>query len=755
MTYLDTHVPTVDSLASLDSLTNSLRSRITSLNDQLLEIRSSRSESQFGAINAFPALFTQWLENPSCLEPANLPQLTSQFSTALSNLKAQFPNIDTDLPRLASLLHHQFFLIQSLISSSTSLQLAASLKRSATELVRYKLESQFDSALKILLEIQSSLDPQLRDLALPKNNPTSAKIAKKSLAFIDSDIRTPLQLHLSKKLTDITSAHNWPSATIPPSAYSQFIPIFTAFLNTDPANPESLQKLLGAKPKPLSAFTALASPIALRLKFHFSAQSPTNRPDKPEWIYTHFLAVLNAHIDFLLDCCSSPLKDSISFSQRNAVHEFISALLPTLRQILLALFDRVKASPQLLSHLIYESVLFDIALDEKYFYRPFNAPKWPGITGELLSANNDQNFKTWLHLESTSAMTRYEEFIQSKNAWEIDYDFVAIDETKPTQSAINLRDLVESLTTHYSSLASTKFRLRYFVAVQLALLDLFFERLKDSLTAFDAMSSRFSRAVGSVSAEDALLVKGSNGVLRLARIIGSLDYIIIALQQWSEQEFFLQLWDDISANTSLSKDFSDSSFNNTTLFDETIQSYSTLKLNAEKTLLNLLKNELSQAIKPYFKKNDWLQDQSLKTSPELMQALRTVSPLLDFLYRFYSPFAYNALIRQFASIVQSLLWQNIFTANTFSSAGAAQLKLDVEAILTSLRVGAQGSQMASIRKLEEAASLLAWPADGVPTFAQVSALLQQSDFAKVRKELDIVQLSDSEMESLVNRRVSV
>lgn len=815
--YLDSHISSFDTLlSSLDTVTASLRSASNQYNEELLSIQTTRSQSQQGAVNAFRALFTAWVQNSSnIVDPSRLDALESEFKKTVEELHTQFPQIETDLPRLTTLLNHEFTKIKNLIYSTTVLQSAKDVRDTAIQLKSIKLnnQQQYDMAFLLLQKVENEQAEKLRSLAKSNSKKTSSsttsKIAVKTLKYINSDMRYPLQQHLEKQLTSFFTKAKWPTSTIPTSLYAEFTELFVPYLNTEPKSPEILQSLIIPEsqkedlsyPLPLAAFSALVKPIDLRFRYHFDTpNSSTNRIDKPEWIYHHFLNIIDGHIDFLLDCLSETLKQSNNFQDRNGVHEFITALLPSIRRKALTLFDHIQTSPPLLSHLIYETVLFDNALKEKYIYQSFNSAsegkEWRGITGDILSLNNSGNFQIWLDVESASAFERYNEIIDSSDAWKIDYEFVSSDETKPTDSAINVRDLVESLTAHYASLASLKFRLRYFVAVQLGLLDRYYERLKESLSAFVSMTSRFSRAVGSVSADDAELVKGINGIERLSRIIGSLSYVIRALEQWGEEEFYLQLWEDITSRTkgnsgktndnvggiNAMEKFAagDSSvvFDNTTLFDETIESYTALRTQAENALINLLRTEFNGAMREYFKKNDWItvvtdaddppsSPESLETSGqrqavdspsisrELVSALRSTSVLLTFLYRFYSPLAYNKIIRQYMStVVEKYLWSNIINANTFSLLGAKQLQNDINAIVGALRMGQKASDVASVKKLEQATSLLASEAKGTElTISSLYVLVKRGDFDKIRESIEVFKLTDLEIEGLVNRRV--
>ena len=106
----------------------------------------------------------------------------------------------------------------------------------------------------------------------------------------------------------------------------------------------------------------------------------------------------------------------------------------------------------------------------------------------------------------------------------------------------------------------------------------------------------------------------------LFRIYGSADYVSNALEFWSEDLFFLELWEDVSklsSKKSLDKKVHDtiedvstanvpqSEEDEGTLFDETIASYTRLKVRAMHSIQSLLKKELQSSMKDYFRQTGW------------------------------------------------------------------------------------------------------------------------------------------------------
>lgn len=149
------------------------------------------------------------------------------------------------------------------------------------------------------------------------------------------------------------------------------------------------------------------------------------------------------------------------------------------------------------------------------------------------------------------ALSRYQEIVDAKDAGEIDYDSVEPGRSKPTRAAVRVNDLLESTTgefdlqrfaechltsliDRYRPLESFSQKLRFLIDIQLAIFDKFHTRLQSGVEAYVAATSAVVRAVQGTKGEDRASVEGVKGLERLCRIHGSSDYIVRALQDWSD-----------------------------------------------------------------------------------------------------------------------------------------------------------------------------------------------------------------------------
>lgn len=722
-----------------------------------MEAQKKNVAARKSAVDLLNSNLERWRADEDIVN--NIPQYQDEFKQLLTQLNQQFP-IKTPI---FSQLETAFSKLVKLAYSKNLLSYVSKIRDGAKLVEKHISAKDFEKALAVqngLLETEETLNQISLDdsKSIPVRN-----TALKTLYYFNKNIRGKLQAFLDIQFREFFESAEWPVKTLQPKFYPQFVLLFEKYLSTE-INPAILT-LSG----PLASFKILVEPIDLRFKYHFEGKAVTNRVDKPEWAFHHFLNIIDSHFGFLAGPVTEVLNKLELFADRNGVYEFITAFLPSIKSKMFSLFEEVSDSPNLLSHLVYETVLFDNALKEKYYYLPYGKKVWKGVAGELLS--NANWFQKWLAVETESATERYLEIETAPNAFEIDYDAVDPSETAPTISAVNLKDLLETITDHYSSLASVRFRLRYFLAVQVNLLDKYYARLVESMEAFDSMTSGFTRAVGGVSKEDMQLVTGINGLERLCRIYGSLNYISYFLEQWGDEEFFLQLWHDITT-LSGSKQTLDQTSKDAikavtqhavegTVFDETNTGYKELCNRVENSIVNLLKRELQHSMKEYFKKSDWAELTELETSEsavleagvsrQIAQPVKHIGTLFAFLERFFGVADYTRVRRRFTRELETYFWNYIIGANRFAAAGGAQLYRDVEALGASKRL----QQAARLLALPESSSASASEGD-VSASALYSAVVT-ADFERleaIKQQLGI-DLTLEDIRHLLDRRADL
>lgn len=904
---------------SLDSISSDLQEQHTTLNTQLYNDQQALLAQQKSSQDNFLKLINEWDSSLDQLDIQNVEQLENNFNTSLQEVQSHYPNSKiSEFDKLSDQFQH----LSKLIEYKHLIRIAETISKNSKHISQLNLSSELDwNKAKSILESLQPYDHELRSILTKIKNSSSQKTSIKSvetqlpvkiLNYLVENAYAPLCAHLNSKLEELMKEAKWPTAIVPKSLYEKFTSIFTEFLEILPEEPERLEYLLFyfsldesnsyerqqikerfKYPVPLLPFTTLIKPIDLRFKFHFEKSDiETNRPDKPEWYYHHCLNLIDVNLTFMFEALDPALKKSSKFNQRKAVNEFITTLLPMVRNKTLSLFDQISesidtaapsdlsllqddeeikitetrpsletltslkdknsyAAAQLLAHLVYETLVFDNSLKEKYYYYPFSysnssshGRSWRGLAGDLLSAHDYRNFKIWVNIEKLMAFQRYHEIVdESSTAFQIDYEYGTnntnqngganqlanfSNQVKPTESAIYLKDLIESVTDHYASLSSVRFRLKYFVTIQIGLLDKYYDRLSQSMDAFESLrklSSKALKATKNVSAaatsvaatagtaallkivgvnsipstgDESEMVKGINGLERLCRIYGSLSFIIKALKQWGEEEFYLQLLEDISS-LSGNGDQPDAESSNTgdsTLFDETIQSYTQLIERCQNDMLTLLKEEFKSAMKEYFK-NNWSSndDNDDNGTPEVSRSLLTFfkafSPYHNLLlslfgqrqtppqpntFRSSHSLEYTLFARKFSSqVVDWYLFNYVISSNRFNQLGGKQFKVDLQELYRVLQL----PHDSTYKKFNEMADFLSLPAkasnqapkkpvdeddDEVTvagnTYKSLEDVIktlhtthyENEGFEKIRKDLKLNYLTNSHIETLINRR---
>jgi len=318
--------------------------------------------------------------------------------------------------------------------------------------------------------------------------------------------------------------------------------------------------------------------------------------------------------------------------------EFTLLLLPLLERKLRRTIPPLISHPPVLAHTIYEALVFDSALREEGFdivgtttaTRSSDGgtkSKWEGISEVILG--REDWFEAWLEGERQFAMDQYMDIISSSDAWLMTEDspddaIVAERDLRPTNSARRLKALVEQITDRYSPLPKFLHRTRFFVSVQLPILEAYHSRISSSLDAFETLSSSLLRAVpgalGSVgvssesmgrAGDPQRLTSGVEGVQRLCKALVSARYISAACAAWGEELFFLELWAEMNHQASLrsrvqdvatlpSPSGSETDEIEGTIFETLVSQYEKLAERAEEMIIHTICGEVEAGLKAHF-----------------------------------------------------------------------------------------------------------------------------------------------------------
>ena len=563
------------------------------------------------------------------------------------------------------------------------------------------------------------------------------------------DVRQTIEGSFSADLEKTLEKMNWPRAkttTVPIALRPQWTENFARLLNLQRQDLDDRETNTGSRasdtdPPVLLPIEVMVRPVEKRFTYHFSGDKNTNRLDKPEYFLSHVTDIISEHSGFL-DNALQPILvhhfrgSDLAFTPAyiDATTAFVSGLLPMIQRKLRSVANQVSSQPQLLSHLVHEVMSFDTTLQESFAYSPASPSiPWRGLAHFLLDTCG--YFDQWLSAEREFALSRYQAIIDTPDSKELDYDSVSSEVTKPTKAAIRVNDLLDTITDRYRTLASFSQKLRFLMDIQIAIFDQFLGRLRSSLEAYIAMTSSIGRRVQGVSKEDQTELYGVKGLDHLCRVFGSAEYLERAMRDWSDDVFFLELWEELQervktrdrisrnlgelqeikqkTSAAVGDDESNGALQGA-LFDETATSYQSLRIRSEGVLVETLTYNIREALRPYARIATWASLSSATASgaisAELEPTLRLLSEYFGFLSKAIGMTALRRMSKQVAHSIQSFIWDNVLIRHSFSTAGATRLSVDVSAICTNIdRYVGNGQARLGMRKLVEGVALISLP----------------------------------------------
>lgn len=497
----------------------------------------------------------------------------------------------------------------------------------------------------------------------------------------------------------------------------------------------------------------LVEPLEMRFRYHFEGDKPTNRIDRPEYFLSHITTLLTDYSGFVGEYVQPLLLHhfrgtdvALNPVYIDATSAFVTALLPMVRKKIGSLLPKVAGQPQLLSHLMHEVMSFDSTIREEWRYDGgFGEDGWKGLAWEFLVQGDW--FGRWLQVEKDFALARYQSIVDAPDFGDLDYESVDPKATKPTKGAIRVNDLLETITDRYRPLTSFSQKLRFVMEIQIAIFDKFHERLHGNLEAYVSMTSTIGRTVQGISKEQQEKLLGLEGLESLCKTYGSADYLERAMRDWSDDLFFLDLWDELQQRARQASSIGPMSVDEVAgrtsstvgsdgeggaLFDETAGWYSRLRIRSEKIITDTLNSNVREALRPYRHINPWATlsgpsvtvsaPAALSPTAELDALLSYLKTTLGFLARALALAPLRRITRAVVNTISTILWDSVLSNHTFSTAGAAQFSTDLDAICRVVDLCAgPGVAEIGLRKCLEGARLLSLPVKGSKTLVEAQA----------------------------------
>lgn len=460
----------------------------------------------------------------------------------------------------------------------------------------------------------------------------------------------------------------------------------------------SLQAAQGAPQYPETwwALDCLVEPFCVRFDFHFEQAADTNKVSRPEWALSYvekFLAQSLPQFELVL-------AGEFGIHNRIATYEVITLTLVPVREKILRMARSINLSVvataedadaqekygRLLSHLIFETTLFDQRLRSEYKYNPYISElaetpkrKWMGITADVLLSEPDA-VSSWLDLENKLAHDRFRSEILGKDSpFDVDFEFhAAADSLKPSYSAFALVKLLNNLTSHFKTLLIVRYQLKYVSNIQLQLID-------DYLNAVDREYRQVTESVRSKLISSVLTKKPdkpavashlSVGILTLQKLTGIyclLRFVVLHMEEWSNDLLFVQLWDTY-------KELSAETGNDDSIFSAAIRQYNKLIDRVIERYEDFFKKEIRASFKEYVNLTEWTGQMDTKTqaTPQLSGFVSLATNYLRFLQSALPELDYFFISSRVCDAYNHILHEYVITNNRYSVAGAKQLATDFE-----------------------------------------------------------------------------
>ena len=499
------------------------------------------------------------------------------------------------------------------------------------------------------------------------------------------------------------------------------------------------------EPAVLLPLEIMVRSLELRFNYHFSGDRPTNRLDKPEYFLNHVLDLISSYCAFFQAHLQPQLLANFRGSDLamipayiDATSALITALIPMLQNKLRSILPQVSEQPQLFSNLMHEVMTFDATIQEEWNYTPLSpATVWRGLAYYVLE--KESYFSKWLNVERDFAIARYEEIISDKGSRELDYDSVSADSTKPTKAAVRVNDLLETITERYKSLSSFSQKFRFFMDIQMDIFDRVYRLINGSLQTFLTNTTTVGRAVNGVTKAQQAELAGVKGMDRLCRVFGSAEYLEKAMRDWSDDVFFLEIWEELQYRAANKIDIkgdlnmveiaakTNAAINNTdenqelegALFEQMAASYRGLRARSEKVICDTLIYDLRDVLRPYARINPWASLSApgsggeSNLTAELDPPLTLLDTHLAFLSRALSKPALRRICRVVGHSLQITLWDSVLLRHSFSTAGASQFMSDFKGICSVFdRYLGAGTGQNVMQRLDDGLTLLDLPVRG-------------------------------------------
>jgi len=264
------------------------------------------------------------------------------------------------------------------------------------------------------------------------------------------------------------------------------------------------------------------------------------------------------------------------------------------------------------------------------------------------------------------------------------------------------------------------------------------------------------------------------------------------MRDWSDDVFFLELWDELQDRTRSNTDKNlagpmtmeaiaertssavGSDEDTGTLFDEMAGKYRRLRSRSEGIMQDMLVDSINATLRPYKRINPWSSlssepTTSLALTAELDATVQQLNEYLSFLSKVLAQAPLRRIVRQVALAIQAFFWDYVLMRYTFSTSGIAQFQRDVEATWETIdRWLGEGQGELGMRKLKEGLLLLGLPVRdgktdehgqediGLGLWEVEKRVFRSNESGReVLEELGLKVLSESDARHVLERRIDL
>ncbi|KAL8404544.1 hypothetical protein RB594_009409 [Gaeumannomyces avenae] len=642
------------------------------------------------------------------------------------------------------------------------------------------------------------LSARLRELQVPADGAATHLVAH--VDAVAEALWSEMKATMSDEMRALLAERKWPSSVQPDLLVDEeWRGCFEKLV--DLQIPEILYD---SSVVPLLPIDVMAQIWIKEFRYHFLGDRPTaNNRLIGQHCFPWVIRLVATWEDFFRDnfgyTLSSKLGDTAASAKlvyMDPVCALVTSLLPVLREKVSAAAAEAVLDSSFLSSFIGQLLTFDEDIRTRFGYDDGDGGDnsgWDGLTAGVL----ETHFVAWLQAEKEFALTRFKAIMDSAEARAIDYDYGGPGKTKPTFAASRVTDLLKSVTSQYERVRRFSHRLRFLIDIQLAILDEFHDHLRGSLEAYMSLTSAFARTLQGATKEQLAALEGTGSLEVLCKVYGGADHVVNALEDWSNEEFFIVFWqelqgrakkkegqeslagglsfDDVKERTSAAVG---SDGDGAVIFDEIIAAYNARRKAALNLIISSLADAHYTAFRPYLRLGQWTtisddpsqaDPSQLAISPELDEPLRIIKRNLDFLHRALSTAAFRRVWREALDKLNDALWDGVLMGHSFTAFGAAQFARDVQAVVSLVeRYIPDGSAM--LLSVQEGIRLLSLPLDA-PEYADGSTtrgqsvitlrqandriLMDEADARKLLEELGVEMLTLANARHILQRRVEV